>query len=103
MLHRLRSDCGCEQAPAVTANLSDPLWSLVLNRVAKDTRHALERHRVAKAKLRRDGWHGWLAEQKAAGSRDIFAWLRRGEPSWAPSPLSKQQQLDEASAAWWSL
>ena len=33
----------------------------------KDTRDALERHRMARAKLRRDGWHGWLAEQKAAG------------------------------------
>ena len=50
--HRLRSDCGCELAPAVTANLSDPL---VLNKVAKDTREALERHRCARAKLRRDG------------------------------------------------
>ena len=75
--------------PAVTANLSDPL---VLNKVAKETREALERHRCARAKQRRFGRHTWLAEQKAAGSRRIFAWLRRDEASWAPGPLSKQQQ-----------
>ncbi len=86
--HRLRSGCGHEQAPAVTANLSEPL---VLNNVAKETREALERHWNARAKQRTDGWHVWLADQKEAGGRGIFAWLRRGEASWGPSPLSKQQ------------
>ncbi len=82
--------------PAVTANLSDPL---ALNKAAKDTREALERHRCAKAKHRRDGWRTWLADHKKAGSRHIFTWLRRDEARWGPSPLGKQGQLDEASAA----
>ncbi len=56
---RLRSGCGCEQVPAVTADLSDPL---VLSEVAKETREALERHRCARAKQRRDGWNAWFAD-----------------------------------------
>ncbi len=81
---RLRGDCGCELVPAVTANLSEPS---VLNKVAKEAREALEPHRSAKAKHRRYGWHTWLADQKQAGSRHIFAWQKRGESRWAPSPL----------------
>jgi hypothetical protein len=37
------------------------------------------------------------------GGKHIFAWLRRDEIPWAPSPRSKQRQLDEADAAWWQL
>ena len=50
--HQLRSGRGCEQVPAVTANLSDPF---VLNKLAKETREALERRRCARAQQRRDG------------------------------------------------
>ena len=96
--HRLRSDCGCELVPAVTANLSH---HFALNRVAKETREALERRRSAKTKHRRDGWHAWLADQKQAGRKRIFAWLRLDEARWAPSPLGEQKQLGEADAAWW--
>ncbi len=72
---------------------------MTLNKVAKETREALERHRKAEAKLRRDGWHAWRAHQKQehAGSRQIFAWLRR---ELGPEPAQQQSQLDEASAAW---
>ena len=73
---RLRSDFGCELVPAVLANLSAPL---VLNKVAKETREAMEPHRKAKAKHRRDGWHAWLADQKQAGSKHVFAWLKLHE------------------------
>ncbi len=71
--------------------------------MAKATATNLEQHRPAKDKQRRDGWHARLDEQKRAGGRHVFTCLKRDETRWAPSPLGKQRQLDEADASWWQL
>ena len=63
----------------------------------------MEQHRHEAADRRREGWHAWLAEQRVAGDKKTFAWIRQEESSWAPSGTSKQEQLEEADAAWWQL
>ena len=60
----------------------------------------LEQHRLAAAARRRDGWHAWLAEQKVAGDRKTFAWIRAEGTGWAPSDTSKAEQLEVADACW---
>jgi hypothetical protein len=100
LVKKLRTHRGCPQVPAITANLADPL---VINSWLKQSRAALEHHRVQAACQRRDAWHSWLAQQKASGDKAVFAWLRQEESSWTPSGCSKQQQLEEADEAWWGL
>ncbi len=75
----------------------------MLRKWAKATAATLEQHGLAKAKQRRDEWHAWLAEQKKAGGRQIYAWLKRDEAKWAPRSSGKQRQLDEGDDAWWQL
>ena len=85
---------------AVQASTSGPKKVLA---VGKEAKEMLEKYRVVRASWRQDGWHEWLVEQKADGNKKVFAWIRREEAAWAPCPLSKQEQLDEAELAWWQL
>ena len=100
LVRKLRADVQCPQVPPVSANLLDP-W--VRRALIGQTKLALEQHRIAAAVRRRDGWHAWLAEQKAAGDRKTFAWIRADDATWAPSGTSKAEQLETADACWWEL
>jgi len=100
LVKKLRKDCGCPQLPPIAADLSDPL---VIKGLIKATCVALEQHKNSAAIVRRDKWHQWLAEQKEAGNKEVFAWIRKEDASWAPSGQGKQQQLEAADAAWWGL
>ena len=101
LVRKLRSDVQCPQVPPlVTENLLDP-W--VRRALIGQTKRALEQHRIAAAARRRNGWHAWLAEQKAAGDRKTFAWIRAEDATWAPSGTSKAEQLEKADACWWEL
>ncbi len=94
---KLQTNCRCDLVPPIRENLNDPM---VLRSSLKRTKERLEQYRLARASKRRDGWHRWLAEQKADGNKNVFAWIRREEAAWAPCPFSKQEQLDEAELAW---
>ena len=76
LVQKLRADVQCPQVPPVTANLLD---SWARKALITQTRLALETHRVAASVRRRTGWHAWLAEQAAEGSRKTFAWIRAEE------------------------
>jgi hypothetical protein len=76
LARKLRANVQCPQVPPATANLLDP-WAR--KHLIAQTKAVLERHRVAAAVRRRDGWHTWLAEQAATGNRKTFAWIRQEE------------------------
>ena len=97
---KLRTNCRCDLVPPVRSNLNDPF---VIKKALTETKVALEKYRAGRAVRRQDGWHKWLEEQKAEGNKKVFAWIRREDAAWAPCPLSKQEQLDEAELAWWQL
>jgi hypothetical protein len=100
LVRKLRTDRGCQQVPPIAGNLADPL---AIKSWLKQSKAALEHHRVQAADQRRDAWHSWLERQKASGSKAIYAWLKQGDTSWLPSGCGKQQQLEEADEAWWGL
>jgi hypothetical protein len=100
LVRKLRTDRGCQQVPPIAGNLADPL---AIKSWLKQSKAALEHHRVQAADQRRDAWHSWLERQKASGSKAIYAWLRQDDTTWLPSGCGKQQQLEEADEAWWGL
>ena len=97
---KLRTNVRCELVPPLRGNLNDPFF---VKANLQKTKDELERYRVMRAARRQDGWHTWVADQKADSNKKVYAWVRRDEAAWAPCPLGKQEQLDEAEVAWWRL